>query len=237
MAVVSREGLCYHYAQAGGGGPPKDKRRFVMSARRGRSLRAVLAGSLVFGGLTAVSLGATTALTAGMASASPVTLFSSSTPGTYSATVPAGVTSATITAVGGTGGSVTNEGAGGMGAVVTATVPVVAGQSLSVTVAANGAAGGSGAGNGGSGAGNGGGASAVSSNGTSLVVAGVVAAVVVVASKHTAATISYSTVATPAPTDSHSSLVGLLFAQAAAQVPRPKPVERGAVEEMTVSPL
>ena len=45
-----------------------------MTIRRGRTLRAVLAGSLVIGGLTTVSLAAATGLTAGPASAGLTTL-------------------------------------------------------------------------------------------------------------------------------------------------------------------
>ncbi len=57
--------------------------------------RTLLAGSLLIGGLTAVSLAATTALTTGTASANTATLFSETTPGTYSVKVPGGVTSVT----------------------------------------------------------------------------------------------------------------------------------------------
>ena len=82
-----------------------------MDIRRRRSLRTVLAGSLIIGGLTTLSLAATTALTIGTASATPATLFSSTTAGSYAVTVPGGVTSVTIAAVGGTGG--TGDGASG----------------------------------------------------------------------------------------------------------------------------
>lgn len=91
-----------------------------MGTRRRGSLRVVLAGSLLFWGLTTVALAATTVLTAGTASASPATLFSSTTTGSYAVTVPAGVTRITITAVGGTGGSGHNAN-GGEGAIVTTT--------------------------------------------------------------------------------------------------------------------
>ena len=76
----------------------------MVNRRRG-SLRAALAGSLLFGGLATVSLAAITLLAAGTASASPTTLFSSATTGPHAVTVPAGVTRVTITAVGGTGGN------------------------------------------------------------------------------------------------------------------------------------
>ncbi len=144
-----------------------------MDIRRRTILRAVLAGSLVIGGLTTVSLAATTALMAGAASATPATLFSSTTPGTYSVTVPGGATSVTITAVGGSGGAeAAGFGAaipGGEGGVITETVFVNPDDSLAVTVGADGqpdTAGGAGAaghGNGGNGfaGGGGGGGSAV----------------------------------------------------------------------------
>jgi hypothetical protein len=160
-----------------------------MGARTRRSLRAALAGSLLIGGLTTVSLAAATALTGGTASASAVTLFSSTIAGTYPVSVPAGVTSVTIAAVGGTGGGVGGLGEpGGEGAVVTATVAVNPGDNLTVTVASNGsttndistAAGGSGAGTGGEGlpeengpsGDGGGGGSAVFDGTTPLAVAG-----------------------------------------------------------------
>jgi hypothetical protein len=128
---------------------------------------------------------ATTALTVGTASASTATFFSSTTRGTYSVAVPAGVTSITITAVGGSGGAaVTNGIPGGEGGIITSTATVSPGEQLSITVGANGvcgdaatgcdAMGGSGGGsggNGGAGAGGGGG-SAVSDDGTTLVVGG-----------------------------------------------------------------
>src|SRR5665213_1535139 len=111
-----------------------------MRTRLGRQMRAVLAGSLLFGGLTAVSLAGTTALPVGTASASPATLFSSSIAGTTTVVIPSGVTTIDITAVGGTGGAVVPAGgAGGKGAVVTASsVVVIPGARLMVTVAQNG---------------------------------------------------------------------------------------------------
>ena len=140
-----------------------------------------MAGSLLFGGLTTASLVAVSALTVGTASASPTTLFSSTTAGSYPVHVPAGVTSVTITAVGGTGGCVANPfqctDFGGAGAVVTdGAVAVTSGSTLTVTVAQNA---GSGAGSGGSGGNasffpgaSGGGASAVYDGLSPLVVAG-----------------------------------------------------------------
>lgn len=152
-----------------------------MGICRERRLRAVLAVTLFLGGIVT----ATTALTVGTASASTATFFSSTNPGTYSVIVPAGVTSVTITAVGGSGGAaVTNGIPGGEGGIITSTATVSPGDQLSITVGANGvcgdattgcdALGGSGdgsGGNGGAGAGGGGG-SAVSDEGTLLVVAG-----------------------------------------------------------------
>ena len=143
-----------------------------------------LAGSLAIGVLTSLSLAATTALTIGTASATPATLFSSTTAGSYAVTVPTGVTSVSIVAVGGTGGA--GDGAsGGEGAVMTVNAAVTPGDSLSVTVGADGdgaygdEAGGAGTGPGGSGpgggpslAGGGGGGSAVYDGSTPLVVAG-----------------------------------------------------------------
>ena len=145
--------------------------------------RAVLAGSLLFGGLTAFSLAATTALVSGTASATPPTLFSSATPGTYSVTVPGGANGITITAVGGSGGAALPFGAGGEGGVTTETVFVNPSDSLAITIGANGqpdtagGAGGTGYGNGGDGfaGGGGGGGSAVidsTQGNTPLVVSG-----------------------------------------------------------------
>ena len=150
-----------------------------------RSLRAALAGSLMFGGLTTVGFAVTTALTVRTASASPATLFSSTTSGSYSLTVPAGVTGITVRAVGGTGGMGSADN-GGQGAIVTATVAVHSGDQLTVAVANNGgtgygAAGGFGEESGGSAGpgeggvpvpGSGGGASAVYNGSSPLVVAG-----------------------------------------------------------------
>jgi hypothetical protein len=149
-----------------------------MDIRRRRSPRTVLASSLLIAGLTTVSLTATTALATGTASATTATLFSSTTPGSYAVTVPGDVTSATITAVGGTGhGSSPNDsGMPGEGGIVTVTATVSPGDSLTVTVGANGGAntGGSGAGSGGASdeGGGGGGGSAVFDGSTPLVVAG-----------------------------------------------------------------
>ena len=147
-----------------------------MGLFRGRSLRALAAGSLLFGGLTAVSLAASTALTVGTASASTVTLFSSTTAGSYSVAVPDGVTSVTITTVGGSGSAAANvvePVPGGEGGIITSNVSVTPRELLVATVAANGSGGGGGAGNGGIGLdGGGGGGSAVFGNGNFLVVAG-----------------------------------------------------------------
>jgi hypothetical protein len=91
-----------------------------MGARRERSLRAMLAGSLVFWGLAAVSVSTVTALTTETAAASSTTLWSSTTPGTYTVTgLPSGIP-LTITAVGGSGDADAGNGfAGGEGAIVT----------------------------------------------------------------------------------------------------------------------
>jgi hypothetical protein len=89
-------------------------------------------------------------------------LFSSSTPGTYSTTVPCGVTSLNYTIVGGTGGQSGNAASGfgivpGKGAAITGSFAVSSGDSLTLTVGANGQSpffspsGGLGAGNGGNG--------------------------------------------------------------------------------------
>lgn len=183
MLSLPYKRACGRHPESGGYGS--------MGIRRGRSLRAVLAGSLLFGGLTAVSLAATTALMVSTASASPATLFSSNTSGPYSVTVPAGVTVVNITAVGGSGGGggfcITSPGGGGEGAVVTSTATVNPGDTLTVAVAGNGvaeniacqgAAGGTGSGSGGSsegtggGGGGGGGASAVFDGTAPLAVAG-----------------------------------------------------------------
>jgi hypothetical protein len=142
-------------------------------------LRVALVSSLVLGGLTTVSLVATTALTNGAASASTPVLFSSTTPGRYLVAVPPGVTAISITAVGGSGG--TRYDSGGRAAIVTKTATVAAGDLLTVTVGANGVGGGvggSGAGSGGIGGvastdgGGGGGGSMVVDGGAQLVVAG-----------------------------------------------------------------
>ena len=125
---------------------------------------------------------------AGPAAASPPsTLFSSTTAGTYSVQVPAGVTSVSITAVGGQGGPSFpgTSSAPGEAAIVSAAVSVNPGDTLTITVAGNGAEAappgfgnpGSGAGSGGFGdkelgGGGGGGGSAVFDGSAALVVAG-----------------------------------------------------------------
>lgn len=94
------------------------------------------------------------------------------TPGEYSFTVPAGLSSISVTAVGGAGGSCVFGWAGGEAASVSGTVPVSGGEQLSITVAGpgsncagdgpeaggigGGGTGGSGADGGGAGAGGGG---------------------------------------------------------------------------------
>ena len=152
-----------------------------------RNLLTALAGSLLFGGLTTISLAAASALTEGPASASTVSLFTSTGTGpvTYP-TVPAIPPDACfveVTAVGGTGGTGGGNGPdnGGAGGSTTARIPVTPGEQLAVEV---GGAGGStdgldgggggtgGGGGGGNGNGGGGGASVVSSSGVPLVVAG-----------------------------------------------------------------
>jgi glycine rich protein len=62
------------------------------------------------------------------------TTVSYSTPGSYAFTVPQGVTSLTITAVGAAGGGCAANGGGGLGAEVSAAVPVASGQQLVVGV-------------------------------------------------------------------------------------------------------
>ena len=163
-----------------------------MGAGMTRILRTTMSTVVLVGGLTAVSLAT---MMTGTASASPLTLFSSTTPGSYTTTVPAGVTSVTITAVGGSGGAAVNNGIpGGEGGIITSTATVAPGDQLSVTVGANGicgsggnvatclGTGGSGAGTGGNSetaggagggyGGGGGGGSAVSDGATALVIAG-----------------------------------------------------------------
>jgi len=109
--------------------------------------------------LAGVALLASTGFGLGVASLpasatpNPVQLFTSSTQGSYPVTVPPGVTSISVTAVGGTGAPSPDwGGSGGRGAVVTTTATVTPGESLTVTVAGNGAGltGGFGAGSGGS---------------------------------------------------------------------------------------
>ena len=147
------------------------------------------------GGTRAMVGVATTALVTGLglmwsaspalATPTPVTL-TYDQPGEYQLTVPAGVTTMTITATGGEGGpsgDVLPYGTGGLGATVTGTVTVSAGQALSFTVGSKGGYGadvgfgGGGPGGAGSGispfpGGAGGGASVVEQVGTTILVAG-----------------------------------------------------------------
>ena len=143
----------------------------------GRSVRALAVGTLMFGGLTTVSVAASTTLGVGPAGATTATLFSSSTAGSYSVVVPNGVTSVAVTAVGGSGSAASNGVGvvwpGGEGAIITSNVNVTSGELLVATVAANGNDGGAGVGNGGTGgSGSGGGGSAAFGEGSYLVVAG-----------------------------------------------------------------
>ena len=140
-----------------------------------RSRRSRPAAVTIVGVRTVVSPTDISALTTGTASAGPTTLFSSTTAGTSTVTVPSGVPCVTITAVGGTGGAYPGAGAGGEGAVMTSTVPVAPGETLTVTVGADGQemSGGSGAGTGGGGTTTGGGGgSGVFDGSTPLFVAG-----------------------------------------------------------------
>ena len=152
----------------------------------------LVAGGVVFGGVSGASASAPCGSVTPAQVGSTVTC--SYAPGaTDTFTVPAGVTSVTITAVGGQGGSAEvpcdGPGPGGEGAIVSTTATVNPTDSLAVTVADNGAngtgnatgcttgnaPGGFGAGTGGSGGlgeGGGGGGSAVVDTGTPLVVAG-----------------------------------------------------------------
>jgi hypothetical protein len=76
---------------------------------------------------------------AGLAGASVTTTVNFTSPGVYSFTVPAGVSSLSVTAIGGAGGSSVFGGctsAGGEGASVSATLPVSAGEQLQAGVGA-----------------------------------------------------------------------------------------------------
>jgi hypothetical protein len=149
-----------------------------------RYLRTGVAGSLLFGGLTAGSLVARSALTPSVASADPVDLFSSTTPGfvANAATVPSGVCYVEVTATGGTGGLAFDGYQGAGGGTVTARVLVTPAERLSAEIGGDGegddlttgGTGGIGGGGGGAELGGGGaGASVVSSSsGVPLVVAG-----------------------------------------------------------------
>jgi hypothetical protein len=171
-------------------------RVFVVPVRCGfAGLASVLVvAGVIFGGASVASASAPCGSVAPTQSGSTVTCsYASGASDTFS--VPAGVTSVTITAVGGHGGSTGPSpcpaGAGGEGAIVSATAVTVSPlDSLAVTVATNGGngttvsgecaaggGGGSGAGSGGAGAdggGGGGGGSAVVDTTTpaTLVVAG-----------------------------------------------------------------
>jgi hypothetical protein len=164
----------------------------MMGVRRGRSLRAVLAGSLLFGGLTTVSLAAASTLTEGTAAAGTGWPFASSGTGpeTYPTVpaVPSGVCFVEVTAIGGAGGGGSaNGGSGGAGGSTYARIPVTPGEQLAVDVGGaggnsvpgitgitgNGGNGGAGGGGGGGAeSGGGGGASVVSYSGVPQVVAG-----------------------------------------------------------------
>jgi len=113
------------------------------------------------------------------------TLFSSTISGTYSVIVPNGVTNLSFNVIGGSGGSVVDSGPGGQGASITGNLPVTPGDSLTLTIARNGAkatnggAGGFGIGSGGSssptsgGAGGGGGSEIIdNSNGVYIIAGG-----------------------------------------------------------------
>jgi hypothetical protein len=169
----------------------------VRVRRRFAGLVAVLVvGGVMFGVVSGASAIPTTPCGGGTLTLSGSTAtcsYASGASDTFS--VPAGVTSVTITAVGGHGGSTgpspCPSGAGGEGATVSATATVNPSDSLAVTVATNGGngttssgecaaggAGGSGAGSGGAGAdggGGGGGGSAVidtTASSATLVAAG-----------------------------------------------------------------
>ena len=88
-----------------------------MKTRIRRGLRTALAGSLLFGGLTTVSLAVASALTESAASASTVSLFTSSGTGvqTTVSAVPPDICYVEVTAVGGTGAGSGQGGTGGAG--------------------------------------------------------------------------------------------------------------------------
>jgi hypothetical protein len=117
----------------------------------GRIAGGVQGPSAFRGVLLAVAAGSAVLLQASAALADTQTFTS---PGTSTFTVPAGVTNLTVTAVGSSGGtSIGGHGAcsPGRGATITATLPVSAGQVLSVVVAGPGGHGNFGVGAGGSG--------------------------------------------------------------------------------------
>ena len=99
-----------------------------------RNLRTALAGSLVFGGLTTISLAATSALTEGTSSASTESLFTSSGTGfvTYPTVpvIPSDLCFVEVPVVGGAGGG--NDGGGGGSTI--ARIPVTPGDQLAVEV-------------------------------------------------------------------------------------------------------
>ncbi len=144
-----------------------------------RTLVGVATGALVTG------LGLVWSASPAQAAPTEVTL-TYDQPGNYQLTVPAGVTTMTVTATGGEGGptdAVLPYGTGGLGATVTGTVTVSAGQALSFTVASRGGYGADvgfgGGGPGGAGGGPspnpggaGGGASVVDQVETTILVAG-----------------------------------------------------------------
>jgi hypothetical protein len=131
-------------------------------------------------GAPILAAGGALAVSAGPATAAPVTLFSSTGTGApvTAPTVPPGICFVTIEAAGGSGGGDRADLGvllGGTGAHVRARVPVVASSTLDVFVGgAGGSSGGVGGGGGGGFgyAGGGGGASSVSTSGTPLLVAG-----------------------------------------------------------------
>lgn len=171
-------------------GSSAQTRQAITRGPRVKRLAAALAAlTLAGGGLVASGVAATPAHAAGTSTVTKT--FSPTSGGAQTWTVPAGVSSVKVAVVAGSGGNragvlVWGSGAGGKGAVVTATVPVAAGQSLQVTpgyAGKNGGgpdygAGGEGYGNGGSSGwgGGGGGSSAVAlrdgSTTTVLIVAG-----------------------------------------------------------------
>jgi hypothetical protein len=132
-----------------------------------------------------VGIAAAAAALTGSAAAEAATTQTFTTPGTTTYIVPPGVASVSITAVGAAGGAWCGNGTGGRGASMSGTVPVIAGEPLTVSV---GGVGGSGCGtstspggiggggNGGVDAGGGGGASGVSIGGSSPVSELIVAA-------------------------------------------------------------